>query len=203
MPTALATVDRDRLRAGGGVLDGEPLVIARGWCSPPRSCSRSPRGSSVQAHRCLPWIASCVHRPHGRSQSTSRARPILAPLEVISAETDCEVPVPIGIDIPEHLAQRIDRQLKFWRCLRYTPAVMLTVAPLAEIGDREVLLEMATGVALGKEPVTGQLLHPDHIGATRDDARIATVDATEVGGPLAHHRLAGGEHHRDARGQVR
>ena len=34
-----------------------------------------------------------------------------------------------------------------------------------EIGQHEVLLEAPPGVAFGKEPVGGELLHPDHIGA--------------------------------------
>ena len=110
----------------------------------------------------------------------------------------------VGIDIPDHLAERVDRHGE-----GFGGAIVILQRDghggcclgRIEIGEHEVLLEVSPGVALGKEPVVGQLLHPDHIGATRDDARIAAVDATEVGGSLAHHRLAGGEHHRDATGQ--
>ena len=108
----------------------------------------------------------------------------------------------VAIDIPEHLRERVDGHGKGMR-----GAIVIlqgdghTRRPGGiEIGEGEGLLEVAAGVALGKEPVVGQVRHPDDIGAAGDETGIACVDATEVGGTLADHGLGGGEHHRDATG---
>ena len=107
----------------------------------------------------------------------------------------------VGVDIPDHLAERVDREGEGLG----RPSVILErdghrsrLVGRIEIGQHEVLLEAPPGVAFGKEPVVGQLLHANHIGATRDNAGVAAVDATEVGGSLAHHRLAACQHRRDA-----
>ncbi len=110
----------------------------------------------------------------------------------------------IAIDIPEHLAERVDRHGEGMGAaiviLQGDGHVGRCPGGI-EIGECEGLLEVSAGVALGKEPVTGQLRHPDDIGATGDEAGIACIDATEVGGSLADHGVGGGEHHRDATGQ--
>ena len=111
----------------------------------------------------------------------------------------------VGIDIPDDLRERVDRDGEGFggaSVILQRDGHRGRCPGRIEIGQHEVLLEASPGVAFGKEPVVGQLLHPNHIGATRDDAGIAAVDAAEVGGTLAHHGLAGGQHHRDTGGKA-
>src|SRR5690242_12162419 len=72
----------------------------------------------------------------------------------------------------------------------------------SKVGQDQVLLELATGVAFGKEKVRGWTLHPDHIGGPRDGLRVAGTNITEVGGPLHHHWLGGTDHDCGMVGQV-
>ena len=121
---------------------------------------------------------------------------------MISAETDWELPAPVLLALTFQMTCESGltvtvKALEAASVILQRDGHRRRCPGRIEIGQHEVLLETTPGVAFGKEPVVGQLLHSNHIGTPRDDAGIAAIDTAEVGGTLAHHGLAGGEHHRD------
>src|SRR6266571_4991043 len=62
-----------------------------------------------------------------------------------------------------------------------------------QIGNNEVLLETATSVAFGEEPIICKRLHSHDITATRDGMGIPSIDVAEVVGTLHHYRLRRGD----------
>ncbi len=198
--------DGDGFGGGRGVLDGQPLVIAQVGVA---------LGEAVGAHGCRSHLpqhigAACGERrasiPHVRVAKVHLAldRDLGTAGSDLGGDRLRGGTQPVGIDIPEQLAERVDGHGK-----GMAGAIVILQGDghmggrlgRIEIGDGEGLLEVPAGVALGKEPVAGQVWHPDHIGAAGDAAGSAGGDATEVGGALADHRLRRGEHHRDATGQ--
>src|SRR5579859_951384 len=69
------------------------------------------------------------------------------------------------------------------------------------VRDHEILLELTAGVAFGKQPVFGEVLHAYDIRSAGDDASIAAVDVTEVGGAFDRHRLRRGYDRHRATGE--
>ena len=199
----------DRLGIGGRVLDGQPLVIAQIGVAfrkavvahGSRSHLSEHIGAAHRLHRAsiarvaVAKVHLALHRnlrARGGDLSGDRLRGACARA--------------VGIDIPDHLAERIDRHREHFggaSVILQRDGHSRWLVGRIEIGQHEVLLEASAGVAFGKEPVVGELLHPNHIRRPRDAASVAASDAAEVGGSLAHHRLAGGQHHRDASRQVR
>ena len=130
-----------RLGVGCGVLDGEPLVIAqvgvafreavvahRCWTYLP-STSRASRG---QRRASIPhMVVAEVHLPLHRNLGARGGDLGGDRLRGAAARA-------IGIDIPEHLAQRIDRHGEGFGAPPLYSSVMVTVAALLgriEIGD--------------------------------------------------------------------
>ena len=192
-----------RLGGGGRVLDGQPLVIAqvgvalreavvalrrRSHLPEHIAATRGCGGASI-SHMVVAKVHLALHRDLRTTGGDLRR-------DRLGAARSRAV----GIDIPDDLAERVDRDGEGFGA---APVILQRdghrrrCPGRIEIGQHEVLLEVSPGVAFGKEPVVGQLLHSNHIGTPRDDAGIAAIDTAEVGGTLAHHGLAGGEHHRD------
>ncbi len=195
----------DRFGVGGGILDGEPLIVAEvgvalgkaiithgGWTDLAKHIGTTGGGERASiAH----MMVSEVHLPLHHDPGPRRFD--------LGRDRLRGRPGAVGIHIPDDLAERVHGHGK-----RMGGAIGILQAngdagglARVQIGEHEVLLELHAGVALGKEPVAGQGLHADHISPTRDRASVARIDSAEVGGALGDHWLSGGENHRHMRWQ--
>ncbi len=199
--------DVDAFSRGAGVLQRQPLVIAHLGVA---------LGEAVEAGGGRSHLADDIGAPNPGEQAPIAAALVVVGEEHLALGYDAgsrggdlggDTLTRLGgiaIDVEDCLRERGDRH----GGLRGAAIGILQldghagrgVGALVQVGDDEVLLELAADVALGKQPVRGERLHANHIGPARHDARVAAVEVGEVGGALHRHRLVRGHHHRHMRG---